>query len=103
MTEIKKRFHINKLSVRNILLLVLLLAVISIGRLMHIWTGSVNAAQAQTCWTAPSGGGGGDGGNGDCASSDCTSDCASCSDCASGGCGTGSCDSGNGDCGSGIA
>ncbi|MBU3901645.1 hypothetical protein KKF25_03300 [Patescibacteria group bacterium] len=69
MGEIKNKLNISKITIKNLFLVVLLMAVMAIigaaAKLIGSRAANINTAQAQSCWTPPGGGGGGEGGGGE--------------------------------------
>jgi len=89
MGEIKNRLNIKKITVKNLFLLILMMAAMAVIGVITKSIGSgrnivnINTAQAQSCWTPPgvtpvvpppAEGGGGEGSVG----GDCTADSSSC-------------------------
>lgn len=62
MGEIKKKLNISKITIKNLFLVILLMAVMAvigaIAKLIGSGVTNINTAQAQSCWTPPPGGGG---------------------------------------------
>jgi len=78
MGEIKKKLNISRITIKNLFLVILLMAVMAVISIAAKLIGNkvANTAQAQSCWTPPppppvgcigSGGEGGDVGDGSCA------------------------------------
>ncbi|MDD2730764.1 MAG: hypothetical protein PHW33_01415 [Candidatus Portnoybacteria bacterium] len=85
MGEIKKRFNINKITGKNLFLVILLMVAMAVVGIANKLTGSktIDAVQAQDCWTGGifsgcAGGCEGSSGASSEASSDCASDCGAC-------------------------
>ncbi len=58
MAEIRKKFNIGRFTLKNALLLVLLMVVTiiisAVGKLVRFQISDINIAQAQNCWTQSS-------------------------------------------------
>ncbi len=82
MEEIKNKLNISKITVKNLFLIILLMAVMAIVGIIAKSIGgkvaNINTVQAQSCWTTPPGGGGGGGGGSACASDGSSSAGSSC-------------------------
>jgi len=59
MGEIKKKLNINRITVKNLFLVILLMAIMAVigaaARLIGGRAADINIAQAQSCWVPPSG------------------------------------------------
>ncbi len=81
MDEIKNKLNISKITIKNLFLVILLMAVMAIVGIIAKSIGSgvanISTAQAQSCWTPPVGAEGSSGGEGT-GGSDCSADASSC-------------------------
>lgn len=59
MGEIKKKLNINRITVKNLFLVILLMAIMAVigaaARLIGGRAADINITQAQSCWVPPSG------------------------------------------------